>query len=452
MKFLAIAGIGMLAAASAMAQQAKESVLTLDECIRQALGRSPELEAQRYELKGATAAIWKAQSALFPQVTADLLTQTLNGSPTGPFTLLSIANEDETGTAHGNQRARAHFDAVGTFSVMMSYGLYQNGSILGLNDAPAVASARSDRSRQEWTYRLTEGAVEYKLTTAFYQSVSDQQQLDLAKRKLAFSRERLEIIKAELHVDLKLPKDVEMAQAQVTADQQALVSSEHQAWESGAQLAALLGRRGESISRLDSSEPRIPAAPALPELLKTATRAHPAVGIQQAKIDIAKQNWHLARSDMLPSVKLESGLTGATDFHGTDADLFVVGVRVDVPIFDFGHRQAATRESRNKMLAEQARMGQVEDDLRTSLIAAVGAIHRIESTLANLQRDYIDAKNKATLVQAQRELGMTNRLAVVDAELNLLALSESLNLQKLAQRLQYASLQNATGGFWKWQR
>src|SRR5581483_11902012 len=138
---------------------------------------------------------------------------------------------------------------------------------------------------------------------------------------------------------------------------------------------------------------------------------HPALGVQQAKIDTAKQDWKLAKSGLYPSVKLESGFTEATDFQRTDANLFTVGVRVDVPIFDFGHQKALTRESHNKLLAQEVRLHQVEDDLQMALIAAVGTLHGIEAKMADLQRDYVAAHNKAELLEAQRELGMIDKLS-----------------------------------------
>ena len=73
-------GLAAFAAAGALAQDAGNSALTLRQCVNEALGRSPELKAQRYEMKAAGDAIWQAQAALFPQVTGDALTQTLRGS------------------------------------------------------------------------------------------------------------------------------------------------------------------------------------------------------------------------------------------------------------------------------------------------------------------------------------------------------------------------------------
>ena len=64
---------------SRLAHSGQPAALTLNDCLREALGRNPELEAQRYELSAAGDAIWGAQSALFPQLTGDILTQTLNG-------------------------------------------------------------------------------------------------------------------------------------------------------------------------------------------------------------------------------------------------------------------------------------------------------------------------------------------------------------------------------------
>jgi outer membrane protein TolC len=440
--------------------------LTLRDCINAALGRSPQLEAERHDLEASKEAIWKERADLLPRVTAASSALEVNGTPVTPFAVLHVNNPDEGSFTQGSStkasskkasstkasktQTRVDFGTVGTASAMVSYPLFQNGSILGLNDAPAVGAAKAVYKRQEWTMRLSEQAVIYRLIGPFYNAIAYRQKVELDQRRVVLSKDRLMIMKEELALDLKLPKDVELARAQLAADQQSLATSQQRALDSAVLLAQLIGRPLHQKLNLDLSEPHIPATPPLEDFLNRVTAKHPAIEVQRAEIEVARQNLRLAQSALLPTVKLESSYTLATDFSPPTADLFLTALRADVPVFDFGHGQAAARESRDKLNAAQARLGQVNLDLRASIISVLSEIHSTESTIAGLDRDYVQTKNNVELITAQRRLGMIDQLAIVDAEMAFLAAKDALILARLAQRLEYAQLQNLAGGVWNW--
>ncbi|HEX3445119.1 MAG TPA: TolC family protein, partial [Chthoniobacterales bacterium] len=69
-----------------------EKLLTMHECINEALGRSPRLESERYNLEADKEAIKRAQAGLLPSVSIGGDLQNLTGSPIGPFAILNINN------------------------------------------------------------------------------------------------------------------------------------------------------------------------------------------------------------------------------------------------------------------------------------------------------------------------------------------------------------------------
>jgi outer membrane protein len=434
-----------------------DKLLTLHECINEALGRSPRLESERYNLAADQEAIKRARAGLLPSVsiTGDL--QNLTGSPVGPFAILGENNVDETGISNPNRGTRfaaqgVNLATVGTGGVLLNYPLYEHGSILGLNNAPAVASAKSVFQRQQWTIRLSEQTVIETLAGVYYNATAYEQKTGLDQRKVELSKKRVVILQQELALDLTLAQNVELAKSELAADEQLLQTSQQRTTDSKMQLAQLIGRRLHEKLKLDLSEPHIPAVPPLQNFLNQVALHHPAIKAQEANIDVAQQNLRIAESALLPTVGFSGSYTAGTAFSTENPTLFTFGLHASVPIFDWGHNLDAEREERDRVKAAQAELGQVDLELRESLLTQLSDIHTTESAIATLERDYVAATNNYNLTNEQHEQGTATELALVDAEATVVKVKDDLVLAKLVQRLQYVQLQKIAGGVWAWNR
>lgn len=433
--------------------------LTVHECVDEALGRSPQLQSERYTLKADNEAIKHAQASLLPDVTGSAELQNLTGSPTGPFSVLGVNNTDVTGVP-GSFRinsktagsGRVNLASVGNGTLRMRYPLYENGSILGLNNAPAVAAAKGEYVRQQWTLRLSEQAVIETVAGCFYNATSYLQKAEIDKEKVKLSKKRLDIMKQELALDLTLPQYVELAKAELEADEQMLVTSQQRAADSTMQLAELVGRPLHANLKLDVADPRIPPLPPLDKLLNQVTLLHPAMGVQKANITVAQQNLRLAQAALLPSVNLVTSYTGATAFGAENPDLLYFLLRVEVPIFDWGHGRDQEREEQDKLRAAQEELGQVSLDLKESILNELSDIHTTESAIAGLERDIVQTKNQVALIQEEHDQGISTQLSLVDAQEAYAKAKDELMLARLIQRLEYVQLQKLCGGIWEWNR
>jgi outer membrane protein TolC len=435
-----------------------EKGLTVHDCIDEALGRSPQLESERYTLKAENEAIKHARASLLPDLTFDAELQNLTGSPTGPFSTLGVNNPDVTGVisfkvnTKSAGSGRVNFATVGNGTLQMRYPLYENGSILGLNNAPAVAAAKGEYVRQQWTIRLSEQAVIETVAGCFYNATAYLEKLQLDRENVELAKKRLDILKQELTLDLTLPQYVEIAKAQLDAAQQTLVTTEQRAMDSAMQLAELIGRPLQGKLRLDLSEPHIPAVPPLVKFLDQVALLHPAVGVEQANIDVAQQNLRLAEAQLWPTVNFVSNYTGATAFGGENPDLLYFLLRVEVPIFDWGAGRDRKREEEDKLKAAQAQLGQVNLNLREAILTELSDIHTTESTLAGLEREFIQTRDNVALIQEQHDQGISTQLTLVDAQEAFIKAQDELLLGKLVQRLEYVQLQKLGGGVWVWNK
>ena len=444
----------------AVANGGTDRALTLRECIAQGLGQNPGIKSERFTLAADKENIWKAKASFLPDFTAQAKLWLINGSPPGPFTVLGVNDFDNGAvtTTSGKQTSksktplRVGWAPVGTGGVGVTYPIYEDGSILGLNNPPAVKVAKADYKKQDWTIRLTEQDVIAKIVGIFLNVTVYQQKVELDQQKVNLSKKRLEIVQEELALNLVLPQQVDLAKAQLAADQQMLLTSQQRATDSERILAEFLGRRPTQKLRLDQSQPAIPSLPPLNDLLNRVAATHPAVEVERQNVEVAQQQYRLTQTALYPSVKAEVSYTGSTAFGSENLDTFTAQLGVEVPIFDFGHNLAAEHAALDQVKATQAQLEEVQLSIRESILTQLGQIHTTESNLADMERNYVLASNAVDLIKSEHEQGIANQLALVDAELGLVGAKDDLLLSQLVLRLEYAQLQRLAGGVWAWNR
>src|SRR5580704_3115267 len=435
---------------------ASGGVLTLHTCITESLRGNPRLASEQFTLAAGKENIWKEKSGFYPQVSGSADFRVYRGSPTGYWAALGINDPNLTGvfniTKGGTKNSRSPFrldwGEVGLGAVTLDYPLYANGSILGLNTPPAVAIAKANYNKQGWVIRLTEQDVIANVVGSFYNSVAYLQKVELDKQNVELNRKRLEILEEELKLNLTLPQYVEIAKEQLAASQQLLQTSEQRADASERLLLELLGRPGKPSVHLDTSDPLMPTLPAIDGLLNRVSEAHPSVSIQEAIIEEAKQQYRLAQTELFPTVKFQTQWEGATAFGPFPIDQYYAGVGVDVPIFDWGHKLSAEHQALDNYKATQAELEEVRLSLREAVLNQLESIHTTEANLAELERSYVAAKSNLELIQNEHDQGISNQLALVDAELNLWQVKDQMVLGRLQLRVEYGNLQRLTGGVW----
>jgi len=444
----------------AVANGGTDRALTLRDCIAQGLGQNPGLKSERFTLAADKENIWKAKASFLPDFTAHAEMYLLNGSPGSPWQVAGVNDFSEaavTTRANGKTTTtktplRIGWAPVGIGGFGVTYPIYEDGSILGLNNPPAVKVAKADYKKQDWTIRLTEQDVIAKIVGVFLNVTVYQQKVELDQQKVNLSKRRLEIVKEEVTLNLVLPQQVDIAKAQLAADQQMLLTSQQRATDSERILAEFLGRPPTQNLRLDQTQPGIPSLPPLNDLLNRVAATHPAVEVERQNVEVAQQQYRLAQTALYPSVKAGVSYTGSTAFGSENLDTFIAQVGVQVPIFDFGHNLAAEHAALDHVKAAQAQLEEVQLGIRESILTQLGQIHTIESNLADMERNYVLASNAVDLIKSEHEQGIANQLALVDAEIGLVGAKDDLLLSQLVLRLEYAQLQRLAGGVWAWNR
>jgi outer membrane protein TolC len=441
--FLALLlALGLAGAGPARAQDAGSHPLTVGDCVRAALGLNPQLQAYQYDLKASDAAVWAERSALLPQITASGSLFALDGEPVTPFGVLGVTEPELIAR-------NVDFDTGWIATIGLRYPLYQNGSILGFNEAPAVAAARAARKQQEWTRDLAEEDAINTVAETYFNAVTAQSKVDIYGRMVELARQRVVVIQTKAQADLALTQDVQIAEARLRANEAALRASKLKAQQGNAQLAQLMGLTGPVQLKL-AGAPTMPSVPPIEELLAGLIEQHPQMGIQNAQVDRARQELRLRQSRRWPAVNFNTSYSYGSDFSGPSPDLFTATVTAEMPVFDFNHNAAAVREARNRLHAEEKRIELARYDIRRDVLDIANELRDIEEEAAGFEEQVLKLQLELRANKAKQDVGLYTPLAVIEAEVALLQEQVLLQDARLKQWVKYAQLQKATGGTWKW--
>ena len=130
----------------------------------------------------ADQAVRAAQGMLLPQITGGADYLLFSGSRVSKFGVINLGNVSPNGsvvTASSVGSAE-----IELYSAHLKYPLFNDGSILGLNNAPAIAEKKAKKQAMAWTVNLTREDVIYRITDEFVATVSARNRMGLAERRV----------------------------------------------------------------------------------------------------------------------------------------------------------------------------------------------------------------------------------------------------------------------------
>ena len=425
--------------------------LTLRDCIAIALGESPSLEGSRFDVLAAVQEVRAAQGMALPLVTGSAGYQLFSGSQVSKFGVLNLGNV----TANGNvvTASTVGWTGVELYGLNLSYPLFNDGSILGLNNAPAIAEKKAKRQALAWTVNLTREEVIARVIAEFLTTVSARNRMALAERRVKLLDQDLNITQEQQKQGIKLPIDVKVAKEQSREAQTLLRLLHEQATAGSMALSKTLGLSSSSNLSLSNILPDPPDPPPTTEqLIGACLTHHPSLEKQRAIIDQAKQNYRLERFRLYPSVYLNGNINYIDDFSGVSnsQSFFGAAIAVKVPIFDFGAQLATTRSKLMTYKAEQARLFATADDVNYEVVQIYQVIYLLTHDILSVQGEVAEADRNFQVIHAQQQQGVAEPLIAIQKELSLIAKQDELQGLQLRLLTDYARLQRAAGGAWKW--
>lgn len=419
--------------------------LTLRDCIALALDESPVLQGSRLDVASATEEARAARGRALPEITASARYQLFSGSPTSRFSVV----DSGTGIGIGTSR-NIDLGAVEIYAAHLSYPLFRDGSILGLNTAPAEAGQLARRRNLAWTSKLRREDVIARITDAYISTVSALNRASYAERRVRLLEQQVDITEEQQKQGLTLPIDLKLARSQLSGARTLSTILREQAVAGRIEMARALGFTSVSELHLSSELPEPPAPPSAEELLGTSIDQHPSLQVQKAVIDQALQDYRLEHFRLYPSVTLEGSAVHIDDFSPSSAEIYAGAVSVNVPVFDFGAQMSTARAKRAKYQAEKARLAAVADDVTFEIVNIYQSIYILSQNILSLQQEVAKADRDLQIIGSQQQQGIAPPLTAIEKELHLIARKDDLDGLEVRRLMLYADLQKAAGGAWKW--
>lgn len=276
-------------------------------------------------------------------------------------------------------------------------------------------------------------------------------QLVLSRDTLATRRENVDILRSRVERGLTNELELQQAFGAVAAIEAQIADLARSRGIAENQIALLTGNLGMRIEAGDlRSLPLPPLPPAgLPSSLLDARP-----DVRQAEAELASANAQIgvAKAALYPSISL-TGNYGSqsrelSDLFSGPANIWSLGVALDLPLFDAGRRSArvdqATAQQKQALAGYVSAIRNAFTDVRDALVAA----ERYAQSVSALQAQSDAAARSLHLAQKRYDAGYSRYLEVLDAQRTANEASLALVRARQGQLAEVVNLYAALGGGW----
>ncbi|MCM8814342.1 MAG: TolC family protein [Candidatus Omnitrophica bacterium] len=357
-------------------------VLTWPDCIKEAAKNNSDLIAAREGLTATAAGETIAGSALWPQLTGNA----------------------------GFRRSGDAFDGIsgdeGTDEY--SYGLgIQQVLFDGFKKINAVYTARETTRAARAGYRFTSTTVRLNLRTAFINLLKAQEFVKVSAEIVSIRRENLELIALRYRSGLEhegalLTAQANVAQAEFEQDQ-----ARREVDVAQRQLSKEMGR-GDfnpfSVSGEFAVSENVRQTPDFEKLIKD----NPSLLQAAAEKNAAAFNLKSASGDRAPQIAGSLAVDKVGTAWPPRDEQWTAGVRVSLPLFEGGLRQAQVVQARALYRQAQARELSAHERVRAELAQAWARVQDALQAEAVQRKALAAAAKRAEIAAAQYSTGFIN--------------------------------------------
>ncbi len=325
--------------------------LTLDETLRRALARAPEVALARAQADRAAAAVSETRSANLPQILTGTGLAYNNGFP------LSIE---------------------GSAPSLFQVGFSQ--SILSRRNRNLILEAEQSRDASRSGPEAAENDLAAHWALVYYALHHARKAEALWETRVQSAVEQQQIAASRLEAGKVRPVDVTLAEAAVLESRQQALVAREQARVAESELRAAAGL--PDGTRLQTVEPQLDPAPSTPEeLYRRALEVHPQVRQAEARLRAREFHVEAERGEAYPRLELVSQyalFSRANNyqdfFNRFTRNNFLFGLSVQVPVFNGFRTRARVAQSRQEVAESRLDLQRLQNELRLGIERAVSAV------------------------------------------------------------------------------
>lgn len=402
-----------------------EGLLTVEEAVRIALERQPDLRIPAAEVRAAEGRTTQARSDLLPSIDLNTgyLSQTALGASTGG------AGADRIRLLGGSQASLILNQLLWDFDRTNSR-VGANRSRQGAREAD-LAAARADAERD--------------VRQAFHQFVAFTDLADVSRANLENQRRNVALARARWESGLGLPADVVRAETAVATSTVSLNAALAQAANARVRLARRMG--------LDPRTDLRPAPVPLPagvegdlnEVIAEALRRRPEMRSAEREVEAASYALRAAHAADAPALSASAGVTSRGQDYPPDSWFMQYGLSLTWPIFDAGLTAGLVEEGEALLEAAEARLEAQGDDVVEEVLQAHVLLQTALDSLAAAAAGEANARESVRIAEGRYAAGLGTFLEVLDTQAALLTASNQHVQARLAALSARAAFDRAAG-------
>ncbi|MGL5138182.1 MAG: TolC family outer membrane protein [Beijerinckiaceae bacterium] len=398
-----VAGVALWSGA-AVAQESLPGALT------RAYTNTPELNAQRANVRAIDELVPQALAGYRPRVSATAdVGRTHSDTITPAFTTLNGVRV-RAGKNRGND----------TFSPR-GLGLQVDQTLFnGFRTENSTRAAESRILGARETLRNTEQNVLLAAATAYMNVLRDTALLNLQRNNVEVLEEQLRQTRDRFRVGEVTRTDVAQSEARLAASRSQASVAEGNLRSS---IATYRQRVGVDPKRL---APAQPVEKLLPKSIESAVQIahsrHPAIIASLHGVDAQQLQVKVVEGELYPTVTVSGTLAKRWENQQSDSESYSASVvaRLSVPIYEGGQGYSRVREAKETLGERRIQVDQQRDTVRQAVVASWSGLISAKAQIQAAQAQVAAAEIALTGVREEAKVGQRTTLDVLNSQQELL--------------------------------
>jgi outer membrane protein len=399
-----------LAMPAALFAQNPGQPLTIEDAVRLALLRNPEIlvvQAQLEELKGK---ITEVRSGAFPQIEMQGFGLRLRDPSvlnTASFDLLPPEFRGALVPRPANL-----FDT----GVTLRQPLYTAGKV-----GTAIKLAVESQREQEAALESARQRIVFKVFQAFQDLLLAQENLLVVRETVQQRQKHLEQARSRFNLGVATEVDVLRSEVNLANTRPEIIRAENRVRMARSALNSLI------VEDLDAPTPitgklqyEIWTPPAGVELQRQAKESRPEIIVAQRQVDEARLALSLAHAENKLSVDMETsfGISArdVKNLYQSDYTRWNVRVNFKLPVYDSGRKAGLIVQAQARMSGAQHALSQLLNNVNLEIKAAQDDLQSSAQSVEAARVNVSQAEKVLLMMQANYQYGAATTLDVVDAQ------------------------------------
>ena len=401
---------GLLAAGPAAAQE------TLFGALSRAYTNTPELNAQRANLRALDELVPQALSGYRPRVTGTAdVGRTFTDSTTPTF------------STSGGQRGRAGRVASNDAYSPRGLGLQVDQTLFnGFRTENQTRSAESQVLGARETLRNVEQNVLLQAATAYMNVLRDTALLNLQRNNVEVLEEQLRQTRDRFRVGEVTRTDVAQSESRLAQARSQASAAEGNLRSS---IAVYRQRVGVEPRRLSPGQPVENYLPkSIEAAIDNALRDHPAIIASLHGVDAQQLQVKVVESELYPTVSLQGTLSQRWESQQSDSEARSASIvaRLSVPIYEGGQVYSRVRQAKETLGERRIQVDQQRDVVRQAVVASWSGLQSAKAQIIASQAQVAAAEIALAGVREEAKVGQRTTLDVLNSQQELLVARSNL--------------------------